>query len=67
MVVDVTGKVVVITGSSRGIGRELAKAYAKEKAKVVINYHKSEKQAKELYPANVSSDSEVFSACGCTH
>ena len=49
MVVDVTGKVVVITGSSRGIGRELAKAYAKEKAKVVINYHKSEKQAKELY------------------
>ncbi len=34
-------KVVVITGASRGIGAEIAKAFAKEKARVVIHYNKS--------------------------
>lgn len=41
-------KVVVITGASRGLGRELALAFAKENANVVINYLKSEEKARDL-------------------
>ncbi|WP_225999297.1 SDR family NAD(P)-dependent oxidoreductase [Paenibacillus sp. BJ-4] len=49
MIVDVSNKVVVITGSSRGIGSELAKAFAKEKSKVVINYFNSKDKAQKLF------------------
>ena len=41
-------KVAVVTGSSRGIGRAVALAYAKEGAKVVVNYSASEKAAMEV-------------------
>lgn len=49
MKVDVSNKVVVITGSSRGIGSELALAFAKEKAIVVINYCHSKEKAEAIY------------------
>lgn len=42
-------KTVLITGSSKGIGREIAKLFAKNNYNVVINYNKSEKEAKELF------------------
>ena len=41
-------KVAIITGASRGIGREIAKTLAKKGIKIVANYNKSEKEAKEL-------------------
>jgi len=41
------GKVVLVTGSSRGIGREIAKAFAMSGCKVVINYHANKKAALE--------------------
>ena len=41
-------QVVLITGAARGLGRELAKAFVREGARVVINYYASEKQALEL-------------------
>ena len=35
---DFTGKVVLVTGSSRGIGAEMIKAFGKRDAKCVVNY-----------------------------
>ena len=49
MLIDISNKVVVITGASKGIGRSLAKKFAEEKAKIVINYYHSERDAYELY------------------
>lgn len=39
---DLTGKVAIITGSSRGIGRSIAECMAKAGAKVVISSRKAE-------------------------
>ena len=49
MNIDISGKVVVITGASKGIGAALALAFAKEQSYVVINYYHSEKEAIELF------------------
>ena len=35
---DFTGKVVLVTGSSRGIGAEMIKAFGERGAKCVVNY-----------------------------
>ena len=49
MVVDISDKVFVVTGSSKGIGNKLVRALAKEKAKIVINYFQSKEQAEKLF------------------
>ena len=45
---DLSGKVAIVTGSSRGIGRAIAKTLAEAGADIVSNYNKSAKQANEL-------------------
>ena len=44
---DISGKVALVTGSSRGIGRGIAMRFAQEGANVVINYVGSRKAAEE--------------------
>ena len=41
-------KAAVITGSSRGVGRSIAEAYAAEGASVVVNYTSNESAAQEV-------------------
>ena len=44
-------KVAIVTGSSMGIGEAIAKRYAKEGAKVAVNYFKSEDKANGVVDA----------------
>jgi 3-oxoacyl-[acyl-carrier protein] reductase len=48
MKMKLEGKVAIVTGASRGIGREIALQFAKEGADVVVNFAGSEAKANEV-------------------
>ena len=69
---DVSGKCAIVTGSASGVGRATALALARRGARVVVNYSRSEADAREsvaeierlgaqalLVQADVSRDDEV--------
>jgi len=78
----VSGRIVVITGGSRGIGAAAARRFAAEGESIIINYQRSEEAASKLveeltqaggraahFRADVSNPSEVeslFSFCDTT-
>jgi 3-oxoacyl-[acyl-carrier protein] reductase len=48
---DLSGKIALVTGGSRGIGRACCEALAAQGATVVVNYVKGEAQAREVAEA----------------
>ncbi len=55
-----TDKIALVTGSSRGVGRAVALGFAKEGAKVVVNYTSNETAAKEVVDEIQSLGSEAI-------
>lgn len=61
-------KTALVSGGARGIGREISKALASDGVRVLINYNKSEEQAKSLakelggaaLKADISNETEVM-------
>jgi 3-oxoacyl-[acyl-carrier protein] reductase len=45
--VELSGKVTLVTGSSRGIGREIARELAKKGAQVAVHYRTELQAAQE--------------------
>jgi len=55
-----SGKVAIVTGASRGIGRAIAITLALEGAKVVVNYSRSDKAANEVVKAILDQGGEAI-------
>ena len=67
---NIVNKVVVVTGSSRGIGANIVKTLAKKGYRVILNYNKSENYAQnvqkelinvDIFKADVSKKEEAVS------
>jgi 3-oxoacyl-[acyl-carrier protein] reductase len=48
MKIGINGKVVIVTGASRGIGSAIAKAIGSNGASVIVNYHHNQKKAEDV-------------------
>ena len=48
---NLSGKVAIVTGSSRGIGRRIAERLGRDRASVVVNYSGSQPEANEVAKA----------------
>jgi 3-oxoacyl-[acyl-carrier protein] reductase len=58
---SLTGRVAVVTGGSRGIGRAIVELLARLGAKVVINYSNDDAAAAEVVAAVSAAGGEAFS------
>jgi 3-oxoacyl-[acyl-carrier protein] reductase len=64
MVLDLSGKIALVTGASRGIGRECSKLLAEAGAEVIVNYNRSKEEAEKVRDeiAHAGGTSEIFQA-----
>jgi 3-oxoacyl-[acyl-carrier protein] reductase len=60
---ELAGRVAVVTGASRGIGRAIAMALAARGAKVVVNYERNEAAAEETLAAIRGQGGSAVSVC----
>ncbi|WP_158318801.1 SDR family NAD(P)-dependent oxidoreductase [Robertmurraya kyonggiensis] len=74
MIIDVVNKTIVITGSSKGIGREIALKLLNEGANVIVNYYKSDPSTLNVFKgfpchklllckADITNEEEVLEMC----
>ena len=59
VLLDLSGKIALVTGAGRGIGRSVALALGSAGAKVVVNYNSSEEAAREVVGAIESDGGEA--------
>ena len=64
---DLSGKVAIVTGSSKGIGRAIAEALAEHGAKVVISSRKAEKCAEVAMAINAAGYKAIDIPCNVSH
>ena len=57
--IDLSGKVALVTGSSRGIGVGIAQKLAQQGAKVVVNYRRSAEEAQAVVKSIVDAGGEA--------
>ena len=61
LAIDLSGKAVLVTGASRGIGAAIARAFAQAGARVAVHYASSG-QAAELLAEEIGGGAEIFGA-----
>ena len=64
---DLTGKVAIVTGSSRGIGRATAEAMAAHGAKVVVSSRKADKCEEVAEGIRSNGGEAIVIPCHCSH
>ena len=64
MYADLTGKVAIITGSSKGIGAEIAERFGREGINVVVNYNSDKSGAERIVKNIIAAGSKAVAVQG---
>ena len=64
---DFSGQVVMVTGASRGIGREIARQFAERGAGIALHYHKNRNAAEQTLSELRGNTHQIFQADLLSH